>query len=299
MLSGVFPPLPTPFREEGALDLGALAAHVSRLNETPLAGYLALGSNGEAVHLSPDEATAVLERVERSAAPGKTLLAGTGQLSTAATVEMCKRAAGAGFDAALVLTPYYYKGAMTAEALQRHFEAVADASPIPVLLYNVPANTGLNLAPAVAAEVAKHPNVVGVKDSAGDVSQLAELVRLTRGEKPFSVLSGSFGAFLPGLTFGVAGAVVAVANLFPEECVAVHRLFAEGRIAEAGALHLRLLPIARAVTSQHGVAGLKAALAYLGRPCGGPRSPLRPLDGRQADEVRAALETAGRRTSPD
>ena len=229
-----------------------------------------------------------------------TVLAGVGQLSTWATIEMAERAADAGCDAALVLPPYYYKGAMTADVLRRHFEAVADASSIPLLLYNVPAATGLSIPVEVIAALATHPNVVGVKDSSGEVVRLAEIVRLTRGEKPFSVFSGNYAAFLPGLTFGIDGAILAVANVAPRECVALRTLFAQGRSKEAGDLHLRLLPVAAAVTTRHGVPGLKAALDLLGGrdgrdgPYGGPpRLPLLPLAPPGRTEIASILREAG------
>lgn len=284
--SGVYAPLPTPFAEDGRLDLGALKESVARLNESPLAGYLALGSNGEAGHVTPEEAGAIFRTVREAAAVGREVLAGTGQPSTWATIEMSKRAAGAGCDTALVLSPSYYKNAMSVEAFVRHYGAVADASPIPVALYNVPASSGLNLPPAVAAALAPHENVVGIKDSSGDVGQLAELVRLTGGASRFHVLSGNFGSALPGYAVGAVGAVLAVANVLPAECAAILALFGEGRLDEARALHLRVLPLARFVTSEEGVPGLKAVLSLLGVPAGVPRGPLLPLgpEGRRQAE---------------
>ncbi len=183
MLKGIFPPLPTPFTADGALDLGALRSNVEQLNATGLTGYVALGTNSEAVHVTPDEAAQVFATVRQAAAPGKVVIAGTGQLSTAATLNMTKRAADAGCDAALIVTPFYYKNSMTGEALKKHYFTVADQSPIPVMIYNVPANTGLNVASSIVAEIAQHPNVAGIKDSAGDINQMAETVRLTRGKK--------------------------------------------------------------------------------------------------------------------
>lgn len=292
-MDGIFPPLPTPFREDGGLDLGLLSALVSALEGRGLSGFLALGSNGEAVHLDEDEAEAVVKAVRRAAAPGRTILAGTGRLSTRATVEATKRAAGAGADAALVVTPFFFKGSMSSDALVAHFIAVADASPVPVLFYNVPANTGVNAAPAAIARIGEHPNVVGVKDSAGDVGQLAEIVRLAPKGKPFSVLSGNYGAALPGYAVGASGAILAAANVAPEGCVAIRDAFLAGRREEARELHLRLLPMARAVTSQFGVPGLKTALGMLRRPAGVPRGPLLPLSPGSREEVRQVLSEAG------
>jgi 4-hydroxy-2-oxoglutarate aldolase len=321
MLKGILPPLPTPFKANGALDLEALRSNVEKLNATGLLGYVALGTNSEAVHVTPEEASQVFATVKQAAAPGKIVIAGTGQLSTMATLEMTKRAADAGYDAALIVTPFYYKNSMTGEALKKHYFTIADESSIPVMIYNVPANTGLNVASSIVAEIAQHPNVVGIKDSAGDINQLAETVRLTRkqGDKEtsgqggalpdrtraddvadvrsassanFAVFSGNFGAMLPSLAFGVVGGILAVSNIAPQECVQIYELFQQGKIAEAGELHLRLLPVARAVTTQFGVPGLKAALDMLGYRGGYPRLPLLPLSENQRVELEKVLREA-------
>ncbi len=337
MYSGIFPPLPTPFKADGALDLAALRSNVEKLNATGLSGYVALGTNSEAVHVTPDEAAQVFATVKQAAAPGKIVIAGTGQLSTAATLDMTRRAADAGCDAALIVTPFYYKNSMTAEALKKHYFTIADQSPIPVMIYNVPANTGLNVASSIVAEIAQHPNVVGIKDSAGDVNQLAETVRLTRSKRSerseaesksapatrstaaslrsasahalpdaqhrgragqdaanFAVFSGNYGAMLPSFSFGVVGGILAVSNIAPNECVQICELFRQGKIDEAGELHLRLLPVARAVTTQFGVPGLKAAMDMLrvGYHGGYPRLPLLPLGENQLAELEKILREA-------
>lgn len=291
-MEGIIPPLPTPFREDGGLDLGLLSDFVAHLSASPLAGLLALGSNGEAVHLDDHEAEKVVSTVRR-AAPGRFLLAGSGRLSTHATVEATRRAAGAGADAVLVVTPHFFRGAMSADALAAHFEAVADASPVPVLLYNVPANTGLDVDAATVARIARHPNVAGVKDSSGDVGKLAELVRIAPAGKRFDVFSGNYGSALPGYAVGTAGSILAAANVAPEGCVAIREAFLSGRLEEARTLHLRLLPMARAVTSRFGVPGLKMALELLGRPAGHARRPLLPLPARFREELRRTLGEAG------
>jgi 4-hydroxy-2-oxoglutarate aldolase len=273
------------------------------------------------VHVTPEEASQVFATVKKAAAPGKFVIAGTGQLSTAATLDVTKRAAEAGCDAALIVTPFYYKNSMTGEALKKHYFTIADQSPIPVMIYNVPANTGLNVASSIVAEIAQHPNVVGIKDSAGDINQIAETVRLTRSKRvgrteaesestahpssaallrsvsagdveEFVVFSGNFGAMLPSLSFGVAGGILAVSNIAPRECVQIYELFQQGRIAEAGELHLYLLPVARAVTTQFGVPGLKAAMDMLRYQGGYPRLPLLPLGASQRAELEKVLREA-------
>jgi 4-hydroxy-2-oxoglutarate aldolase len=283
MFEGIYPPIPTPFDEDGALTLDRLAANIEKWNTTGLSGYVVMGSNGEAPHLSFNEAGRLVAATRNAALPSMKVIAGTGQLSTWATVEATKHAADAGADAALVVTPFYYKGGMTADALKRHFFAVADASPVPVLVYNVPANTGFNLPVAVVPELAAHDNIAAIKDSAGDIGQLAEMVRLAQGMN-FEVLSGNFGALLPSMSFGVKGAILAVANVAPSKCVAMFESARAGRWEEAGRLHLQLLPLARAVTSRYGVPGLKAALDAIGYYGGVPREPLLPvsIDTREA-----------------
>jgi 4-hydroxy-2-oxoglutarate aldolase len=299
MIEGVFPPLPTPFAEDGSLAPDRIRENVERMNGAGLSGYLALGSNGEAFHVAPDEASAIWTAVVESAAPGMTILAGTGRLSTWETIEMTQRAADAGCAAALVLPPFYYRGSMTSDALRNHYEAVADSSPIPVLLYNVPATTGISIPLDVVADLARHPQIVGIKDSSGDIARLAETIRLTRGGDPFSVLSGNYAAFLPGLSFGIDGAILAVANVVPAECVSMKTLFQNGQTKEAGELHLRLLPVATAVTSQYGVPGLKVALDLLaeaggqGFYGGPPRLPLLIVAPEVKEEIAGILREAG------
>ena len=293
MFEGIYPPIPTPFGDDGALDLDRLEANLEKWNavQPALSGYVALGSNGEAPHLSVDEAVHLIGRTRRIALPSLKVIAGTGQLSTWATIEMTKRAADAGADAVLVVTPFYYKGRMTNDALKRHFVAVADASRVPVLVYNVPANTGFNIPASVVPELATHDKIAGIKDSAGDVNQLAEMVRLTRGMN-FEVLSGNFGAFLPSMSFGVKGAILAVANVAAGASVSIVEAVRAGCWREAGEIHLRLLPVARAVTTQYGVPGLKAALDRLGYYGGPPREPLLPLTDGARDEVARILREA-------
>ncbi len=297
MFEGIYPPIPTPFDDDGALALDRLAINVEKWNAAStetrgLAGYVVMGSNGEAPHLSRDEAAQLVVAARQAASPSMKVIAGTGQLSTWASVEATQRAADAGADAVLVITPFYYKGEMTSDALKRHFFAVADASPVPVLVYNVPANTGFNIPLAVVPDLAAHDNLAGIKDSAGDVNQLAELVRLTR-DQDFEVLSGNFGALLPAMTFGVKGAILAVANVAPNECLALFEAARAGRWDEAGEAHLRLLPVARAVTSQFGVPGLKAALDLLGYFGGMPREPLLSVPDSTREHVANVLREAG------
>jgi 4-hydroxy-2-oxoglutarate aldolase len=290
MFEGVLPPIPTPFDADGQVDLEAMRRNVGRWNETGLAGYVALGTNGEAALLDDDEAMGVIRTVRQAMAPGMSLLAGAGRESTRKTVDACRMAAEAGADAVLVITPWYYKSAMTAEALQRHYQAVAEASPIPTLLYNMPANSGVNTPVPTVAELARHANIVGIKDSAGDIGQLSAIVRST--PQDFAVMCGNAGAFLPSLLLGTAGGILALANVAPRETVALYQAVRAGRLDEARALHERLMPVGTAVTRTYGIGGLKAALDLLGYAGGQPRPPLLPASATAVEDIRHILETA-------
>jgi 4-hydroxy-2-oxoglutarate aldolase len=291
MFNGIFPPLPTPFDDEGQVDLNKLRANIAGWNETGLAGYVGLGSNGEAPLLGADESVAVLQTVREAMAPGMVLIAGAGRESTRDTITACRMAADAGAEAVLVITPWYYKRAMTGDALRRHFEAVADASPVPVLLYNMPANTGVNLTASTVAQLAGHPNIAGIKDSAGDIGQLAAIIRSTPDD--FAVMVGNTGAFLPGMLLGATGGILALANVAPDPTVALYQAAQAGRWDEARALNERLVPVGVAVTATYGIPGLKAALDVLGYAGGRPRPPLLPASPEAVDEIRRILEVAG------
>ncbi|GAB4537896.1 MAG: dihydrodipicolinate synthase family protein [Anaerolineae bacterium] len=291
MFNGVFPPIPTPFDDQGRVDLGALRANIARWNETGLAGYVALGSNGEAPLLDTDESLAVVKTVRETMAPGMLLIVGTGRESTQATLLACQAAAGNGADAVLVITPWYYKRAMTGDALRRHYETVASSSPVPVLLYNMPANTGVNLAASTVSELASHPNIVGIKDSAGDIGQLSAILRSTPDN--FAVMVGNTGAFLPGMLLGATGGILALANVAPRQTVALYQAAQSGRLAEARRLNEQLVPVGVAVTATYGIAGLKAALDLLGYAGGQPRPPLVPASPEAVEDIRRILETAG------
>jgi 4-hydroxy-2-oxoglutarate aldolase len=288
-LRGVIPPLVTPFRADGALDLAAFEANLESLLAHDLSGFLVLGSNGEAASLDEEEKLALVA-ASRRLLPGRFLLVGTGMESTRATVALTRKAALAGADAVLVLTPSYYKARMTAESLGRHFEAVADASPVPVYLYSVPAFTGIPWPPGLAAALAAHPRVAGMKESSGDVALLARLVASV--PVSFEVACGNAPVFYPALCVGASGGVLAVANCAPRPAIALHRAFLAGDHARARRLQEALTPLAAAVTSGHGVAGLKIAMGLAGLRGGHVRAPLLPAPPAFLDELRPLLEAA-------
>lgn len=288
-LRGVIPPLVTPFREDGALDEEAFEANLERYAAFDLAGYLVLGSNGEAQSLDADEKLRLVRAVRRRCG-GRTVLAGTGLESTRATLELTRHAADAGADAALVLTPHYFRPQMTQDVLRRHFEAVAEASPIPVLLYTVPQFTGVPCPPGLPAALSSHPRVRGIKDSSGDVALLGRIVASVPDS--FSVLCGSAPVFYPSLCAGAAGGVLAVACCAPRPAAALYRAFERGDHRAARRIQEALTPLATAVTSTHGVPGLKAAMEVAGFRGGFPRPPLIPFDPAGRGELHRLLELA-------
>jgi len=270
--------------------LGRLAENLSKWNETPLAGYVVLGSNGESVHIKEKERARIIAAARKAIPSDKLLIVGTGAHSTEVATQRTKAAANLGAEVALVLTPHYYKAQMTAEALRRHYLALADASTIPLLLYQVPRFTGLELPVDTIIELAQHPNIVGIKDSAGNLGRLGEMIR--RAPSGFSVLAGSGSFFYPALTLGAAGGVLAVANLLPEECCQIYRGLQEGRYAEGRELQLKIIAVNDAVTTRFGVPGLKAALDLLGYYGGPPRSPLAYPSPQEVAEIQKVLHEA-------
>lgn len=291
-LRGIFAPIPTPFEtDSGEVAYGRLAENVGRWNQTRLAGLVVLGSNGEFVFLDESEKEAMIELVRELAAREKMVIAGTGCESTRATIHLTRAAARLGADAALVITPHYYKSSMTDAVLEKHYLDVAEASPVPVLLYNMPRNTGLNMGPAVVARLAAHPNIAGIKDSAGDISQIGEFMRVV--PPGFAVFAGSASFLLATLALGGAGGTLATANIAADECCAIQELWEAGRIEEARAQQLRFLPVNRAVTARWGIPGLKAAMDLLGWFGGPPRPPLGPLEEPETAQLRAVLAEAG------
>jgi 4-hydroxy-2-oxoglutarate aldolase len=261
------------------------------LTKFPLRGFVALGSNGEFVLLSEKEKLLVIEQARAAVPTDRLLIAGTGCESTLATIALTKEAARLGADAALVVTPSYYRGRMTAAALTKHYLAVAEAAPIPVVLYNMPANTGVDLTPEVVLAVAAHPNVAGIKDSGGNVVAMAEVCQAA--PPGFQLLAGSGGFFLAALSVGAVGGIMALANIAPGECHALWQHFRRGELAAAQALQLRLVRVNTAVTKLWGVAALKRAMDMLGLYGGPVRAPLLPLNEDQTTLLRTLLEDSG------
>lgn len=290
-LEGVFPPIPTPFGVEGNVAYQALVGNIERWNQYALAGYVVLGSNGEMVYLSDEEKVRVWETARQAIPSNKVMVTGTGCESTRQTIALSRQAADAGADAVLVLTPHYYDGQMTAKALIHHFRAVADASPVPVVLYNMPRVTNVDMDAATVTEIARHPNIVGIKDSGGNVGKLAQIVGSVG--PGFQVLAGSASFFLPALAVGAVGGVMALANLAPQQLIDLYELSKSGKWNEAASMQRRLVSSNVAVTARFGVSGLKAALDMVGYYGGPVRSPLQPLEDREIQTLKGILAEGG------
>lgn len=290
-LRGVYTPIVTSFNPEGDVAHDKMVANLEKWNQTGLSGYIVLGSNGEWVYLSEQERLEVLQNTRQAIPADKLMIAGTASESTRNTIALTEKAAEIGADAAIIVNPHYYKGQMTAPVLANYYRAVADASPIPILIYNLPPATGMDLAAELLADLSYHPNIVGVKDTGGNMPKMGETIR--RADPAFQVLAGSANFFYPSLAMGVTGGVLALANIAPAESVALFDLFVAGEIEEGKRLHLRMLPVNLAVTSRFGISGLKAALDMVGYYGGPPRLPLLPLDEERQRELRQILQQGG------
>lgn len=284
--AGVFTPIATPFTDE-VVDEAGLRTNVERWAASSLAGLVALGSNGEAAQLEDREADRVLAVVREALPSHKWLLAGTGRESTAATVAATRRAAALGADAVLVRTPAFFKPQMTTEVFIRHYRTVADASPVPVLLYNVSMFTGVALGAEAVEQLASHENIAGMKESGSDIGLMAEFRARTPDD--FTLLAGSATTLVHALAAGCDGAVLALAALVPDACRDMVALVATGRLVEARALQRRLMPLARLVGTTYGVAGLKAALDLVGFAGGHPRLPLLPVGPEARGRIREQM----------
>jgi len=279
-LSGVIPPITTPF-QDGKLALDKLKINFKKWDKTGLSGYLVLGSNGEAVYLNEREKIKVIEVSRESIPKSKIMIVGTGMESTQETIRFTNQAAKMAADFALVVTPSYFKGSMKPKILYDHFISVAESSNIGILIYNVPQFTGINLEPELVARLSEHPNIIGIKDSSGNIGQLSEIVHLS--QKGFAVFVGSAPVFFPALCVGAVGGILAVAQVVPEKCVEIQNLFNDRNLDEARALQSRLTPLAKAVTTKYGIGGLKMAMDLAGYFGGNPRLPLK-RPGREVEE---------------
>jgi len=289
-IQGVLPPVPTAFDADGNFDAAAQRANFKRWLETGLHGFVILGSNGEYTLLNHAEKIRVLELARETIPADRLMIAGTGADSTRETIELTQRAAQLGADAALIVTPHYFRNQMNAAAWTQHYRAVADASPIPIMIYNVPALTTLEIDAATVIELAQHPNIKGLKDSSANVTKMGEIVRYAPPD--FAVMVGTGSAILAAMSIGAKGVIPALGNIAPHACLAIYDAFHAGDFHTARNTQLRMIRPNNAVTAKWGVPGLKAALEELGYYGGPPRAPLSPLGANERAKLRDILRVA-------
>jgi len=289
-LSGIFPPITTPFAENGDLLIDSFSENLSKWASSRLAGVTVLGSNGESPYLSDDEKLLLVREVRQHLGPDKTLIAGAGRESTRLCIDFIGKIANLGVDYALVGTPCYFKPRMGDEELFAHYSRIADASPIPILIYNVPQFTGINTSAGLIAKLARHENIAGIKESSANLALQADIRRQTNDR--FQILVGSAPTLLPSLIQGACGGVVAIACALPELIVDLYEAFYRGDWKHAATLQERISPPAAAVTTLFGVPGLKAALDLMGYFGGWPRLPLLPLDAAKRANLKSIFQAA-------
>jgi 4-hydroxy-2-oxoglutarate aldolase len=293
---GVLGPMVTPFKADESLDLEGFEANVRAHLSAGLDGVLVAGSTGEAALLADDERRVLVELARSIVPDDRTLLAGTGAESTKHCIERCRDAARAGADAALVVAPHYYSSSMTAEAIKAHFSRVADKSPIPILLYNIPKYMHFRLEPELVAELSRHGNIVGMKDSAGDMSFFARYVE--SNSDAFDVLTGHGGTFSTALRLGGRGGILAVALFAPQLAVDVWLAHREKRVADADAAQQPLVPMAAEIVARMGVPGVKAAMDRIGLCGGRVRLPLLPVTAADAGAIDDLLRQGSVKVGP-
>ena len=285
-LKGILLPTTTPFDSDGRISATDITSNIKSWSSRGVIGFVVLGSTGERVHLDEREYLEVIE-VSR-AASDSILIAGAGQQSTINTIKEIKSAARAGAQAVLVITPYFYRPAITQETLVNYYTAVADAAPVPVLLYSMPPLTGIKIEPETIARLSEHPNIIGVKDSSNDLPAFRRTLELCPPD--FAVMTGNGTVLFDALRAGATGGILAVGCVVPEVCVEIFRAFTNGDLERAERLQTELTPLAAAVTTKYGIGGLKAALDFAGYRGGAVRAPLRAPDDAARAEIRSVLD---------
>ncbi|MFC1477570.1 dihydrodipicolinate synthase family protein [candidate division KSB1 bacterium] len=289
-VQGIFPALVTPFdNNEVAAD--KLRSNIEKYNPVGFGGYLVLGSTGESVLMSEKDRLTAVEAVKSAAVPEKIIIAGTGLQSAPATIDFSNKAAGAGADLALVVTPFYYKGQMTAGNLEAYFREVADNVKIPVLLYNVQKFTGVSLPLETIATLAEHPNIAGLKESSGNIAFLTEILKACPAD--FSVLQGSGSVLFSSLQLGAHGGILALSNFAARETVEIFNCVRSGELDRAKELQYKVIGLNQKIVGSFGVPGIKYALDLLGYHGGKPMAPLREAPQNVKDAVRELLSEAG------
>jgi 4-hydroxy-2-oxoglutarate aldolase len=288
-LQGIFPPIATPFDYKGDLYKAKVQHNVEKWNQTGLAGYVVCGSTGESVMLTTEEKIQLWEWVAQYAAPEKLLIAGTGVESVRETVELTNRAAEIGYKAAMVRTPHYYKNLLNrTDAQVLYYRSVADQTKIPLMIYNWPQATGLDITPEAVVAISEHPNVIAIKESSGNLEKVMQMIRQV---KPgFQVLVGSAPTLWPSLAVGAVGAVLAFANAAPYATVTIWEAHRTRDTDAARDWQNRITRAAQLVTTKYGVPGLKYAMDLNGYYGGPPRLPLTPVGGDAQREIEQAFD---------
>ena len=287
-LKGILLPTTTPFDNNGQISPTDITSNINQWSARGVIGFVVLGSTGERVHLDEREYLEVIEVSRRATARDSVLIAGAGQQSTINTIKEIKNAARAGAEAVLVITPYFYRPAITQESLVSYYTAVADEAPVPVLLYSMPPLTGVRIEPETVARLSEHPNIIGVKDSSNDVAGFRRTVELCPRE--FAVMTGNGTVLLDALRAGATGGILAVGCVVPEVCVEIFRAHGVHDVERAEKLQEELTPLASAVTTKYGIGGLKAALDLAGYRGGAVRAPLRSPDEAARAEIKSVLD---------
>ena len=287
-LCGVFPPVITPFDRVGRLDLPAFRANLRQYNHFRLRGYLVMGSSGEAASLEFDERVKLIEAARQETPPEKTLLVGTGAQSLHETVKLTQVAAVNGADAALVVPPFYYKPAMTAPVIAEYYAALARAAKIPIMIYSIPQFVGYQFSVPMIAELSRRRNIIGLKESSGNVSYLAEIMESTAAG--FQNVTGSALTFLPSLLLGAVGGILALADVAPQECIEIYDDFKAENLKTATRKQRAIMKLGRKITAGLGIAGLKAGTTIAGFHGGYPRSPLQAISRDAQKSVRMLFE---------
>lgn len=288
MLKGIYAPIPTPFGADGEIDWNSFNKNLQWWGKSSLQGLAVAGTNGEAVLLDTAEKAKAFAFVRENLPAKMKVIAGTGCESARATIRLSRSAAESGCDAVLVINPSFFKGSLDEETLYNYFTHVAENSPLPVILYNMPRNTALNMSSSLVTRLSVHPNIVGIKDSSGNIVQIGDIIN--KSAEGFAVFAGSANFLLPSLVLGATGGTLALANIMPEECVQIQELYETGSLDDSKKLQMKLMEINRAVTALWGVSGLKAAMDLLGLYGGPPRLPLLPLDDKKRESLQKIMQ---------
>lgn len=288
-ITGIFAPVPTPFTSDGSLDIEAWKINLRIWKESALDGIVICGSNGEMPFVTLEERI-ILTKIASEEAEGKLMLmAGAHFPSTRETILCAKALASAGAGSLLLLPPHYFKGDQ--RAILNYFFEVADNSPVPIFIYNMPANTGVDIDTETIISASQHPNIKGIKDTSGNMTKMGYLA--AAAPEDFSVFGGTGNWFLPALSMGACGGTMAASILYPNTCRKIFTLFHENNVRDAMELQARLLPVSDALTRRFGVPGLKAALDSKGMKGGPCRLPLLPVSDEVKKEIIMILDNSG------